>query len=145
MHCIDASCTDLLCTSSKQQLVMVSIAQLHTILKKSNKYEKIAIAIGSIQQLCGPTFTQFWPPPTLETKMDIFHTVFFSTDPFPPFFEQQVIEYPHYHPILVLLTKFPFQRPKEKSQNICGVRLKCWKPSIFQLSYGVLTSGFISS
>ena len=93
---------------------MVSIAQLHTILKKSNKYEKIAIAIGSIQQLCGPTFTQFSPSPTLETKMDIFHIAFFSTDPFPPFFEQQVIEYPQ---AIIILYLYYLQNSHFKGQK----------------------------
>ena len=91
---------------------MVSIAQLHTILKKSNKYEKIAIAIGSIPQLCGPTFTQFWPPPTLETKMDIFHIAFFSTDPFPPFLNNKLLNTP-----IIILYLYYLQNSRFKGQK----------------------------
>ena len=36
----------------------------------------LSATLGGIEQLRGPTFTQFWPPTTLWTILDILHTTY---------------------------------------------------------------------
>ena len=45
-------------------------------MKAENLYEiQTGFVLGVIQQLHGPIFAQFWPPPPLEwTSVDILHT-----------------------------------------------------------------------
>ena len=73
-------------TITQLDFLYMVVYALKNWLKHKNENHKCLLLKGVIQQLRGPSFTQFWPLTPLEwTKTDILHTSYpLSNDPPPP-------------------------------------------------------------